>query len=198
MIEADPERDVQRMLLDLFNIAGYGVHSGIHPGPKADEAIDYILKKLRSAGLTNARLDPVKVNDAFPKSFAMNVNSRGEKTRPVSGFPKTRPNTPLKVRIAVLSDTVHAGDKVWAADDDMVFSDDKTCYRYPGLPDWPSLKWDWGGAARSLLARGRHPRISMPGNFTITMTFTDTEGAIVTDTRQIKVLNAPSIGRKRS
>ncbi len=145
MIEADPERDVQRMLLDLFNIAGYGVHSGIHPGPKADEAIDYILKKLRSAGLTNARLDPVKVNDAFPKSFAMNVNARGEKTRPVSGFPKTRPNTPLKVRIAVLSDTVHAGDKVWAADDDMVFSDDKTCYRYPGLPDWPSLKWDWGG-----------------------------------------------------
>jgi hypothetical protein len=83
----NPEQEVQQMLLDLCDIAGYGIHSGIHPGPKADKAADYILKKLKMAGLTNARLDPVKVNDAFPKSFVMNVSVEGENPRPVSGFP---------------------------------------------------------------------------------------------------------------
>jgi len=34
------------MLRDLCTIAGYGIHSGIHPGPKADEVAQYILKKL--------------------------------------------------------------------------------------------------------------------------------------------------------
>jgi len=44
---------------------------------------------------------------------------------------KTRPNTPPKVRIAVLSDTVRVADTIWAANDDTFFRDDKTCYRYP-------------------------------------------------------------------
>jgi hypothetical protein len=71
--EENPEQDVQQMLLELCDIAGYGIHSGIHPGPKADKAANYILDKLRMAGLANARLDLVKVNDVFPKSFSMNV-----------------------------------------------------------------------------------------------------------------------------
>jgi hypothetical protein len=53
------------MLHDLCDISGYGIHSGIHPGPKADKAANYILQKLRLGGLTNAGLDQVKVNDAF-------------------------------------------------------------------------------------------------------------------------------------
>jgi hypothetical protein len=105
---------------------------------------------------------------------------------------KTRPNTPPKVRIAVLSDTVRTGDKVWVANDDMVFSDDKTCYRYPGIPHWASLKWDWGDGTITMGEGTPSTHIyTKPGDYTITMTLTDTEGAIGTDTRQIKVLAIP-------
>jgi hypothetical protein len=96
------------------------------------------------------------------------------------------------VRIAVLSDTVRVGDKVWAANDDMVFSDDKTCYRYPGIPYWASLKWDWGDGTITIGEGTPSTHIyTKPGDYTITMTLTDSEGAVGTDTQQIKVLDPP-------
>jgi hypothetical protein len=87
MVAQSPEQDVQQMLQELCDIAGYGIHSGIHPGPKADEAANYILSKLQGAGLTNARLEAVKVNNVFPSKFAMTAEVDGEKARSVSGFP---------------------------------------------------------------------------------------------------------------
>jgi PKD repeat protein len=106
---------------------------------------------------------------------------------------KTRPNTPPKVRIAVLSDTVRVGDKVWAANNDMFFSDDKACYRYPGIPDWASLKFDWGDGTITVGEGTPSTHVyKKPGDYTITMTLTDTEDAVASDTHKIKVLNAPS------
>ena len=86
MVAQSPEQEVQKMLQELCDIAGYGIHSGIHPGPRTDEAANYILSKLQGAGLTNARLEPVKVNNVFPSKFAMTVEVDGEKARSVSGI----------------------------------------------------------------------------------------------------------------
>ncbi|MGD9162118.1 MAG: PKD domain-containing protein [Desulfobacteraceae bacterium] len=130
----------------------------------------------------NAHIEILETVDRLPGGFLRYDN-----------LDKTRPNTPPKVRIAVLSDTVRAGDKVWAANDDMVFYDDKTCYRYPGIPYWASLKWDWGDGEITMGEGTPSTHIyTKPGNYMITMTLTDSEGATGTDTQQIKVLNPPS------
>jgi hypothetical protein len=102
---------------------------------------------------------------------------------------KTRLNTPPKVRIAILSDTVRVGDTVWAANDDTFFHDDKTCYRYPGIPEWAYIKWDWGDGSTTV--GSGVPAIHVykhPGTYKITMTFTDTEGGQSKDTKDITVL----------
>ena len=43
--KATPAEQAVDMMYDLCGIAGYGIHSGVHPGPKADEAAAYIRKK---------------------------------------------------------------------------------------------------------------------------------------------------------
>ena len=82
----DPAQEIMQMMEDLCNISGYGIYSGIHPGPKADQAAHYILQKLQSAGL-NATLQPVKINNGFPTAFGITVNVAGEGSRSISGFP---------------------------------------------------------------------------------------------------------------
>jgi hypothetical protein len=105
---------------------------------------------------------------------------------------KTRPNTPPNVRISVLSDTVRVGDRVWVANDDMVYHDDKTSFRYPGVPQWARLEWDWGDGEITVGEGTPSTHVyNKPGTYTITMTFTDTEGAVGKDTRKIKVLAGP-------
>ena len=37
--------------------------------------------------MKNARLEPVKVNNVFPRAFEMTVEVGGEKIRTISGFP---------------------------------------------------------------------------------------------------------------
>ena len=104
----------------------------------------------------------------------------------------TRPNTAPEVRIAVLSDTVSVGDTVWVANDDMVFYDDKTCYRYPGVPEWAYLNWDWGDGTITVGSGTPATHVyTEPGTYTITMTMTDTEGESATDTMDITVLSMP-------
>ena len=102
---------------------------------------------------------------------------------------KTRPNEPPKARIALLSDTVCVGDTVWVANDDTFFHDDKTCYRYPGIPAWAYLQWDWGDGSITLGSGVPATHVyTNPGKYKLTMTFTDTEGAQITDTQTMTVL----------
>lgn len=104
---------------------------------------------------------------------------------------KTRPNTPPTVRISALTDAIRVGDTIWVANDDMFFRDDKTCYRYPGVPEWAHLKWDWGdGTITHGSGTPANHVYKDPGTYIITMTFTDTEGAQSTDTKNITVLPA--------
>ena len=71
----------------------------------------------------------------------------------------------------------------------MFFYDDKTCYRYPGVPEWASLKWDWGDGTITLGSGVPATHVYKDaGRYKITMTFTDTEGVQSTDTKKITVL----------
>jgi hypothetical protein len=73
-------REIMEIIRELCDIAGYGIHSGIHPGPKADEAARYILQKLHAAGLTTARLEPIRVNNPYPKDYEVTVEVDGKET----------------------------------------------------------------------------------------------------------------------
>jgi hypothetical protein len=72
--------EVMRMIQDLCNLAGYGVHSGINVGKKGDTAANYILGKLHAAGLKDAKLEPIKVNSPFPETYEVTVEVEGEET----------------------------------------------------------------------------------------------------------------------
>jgi hypothetical protein len=81
---------------------------------------------------------------------------------------------------------VRVGDTVWAANDDMYFFDDKTCYRYPGIPYWSALKWDWGDGTVTVGEGTPSTHVYQePETYTITMTLTDFEGAVGTDSKEV-------------
>jgi len=105
---------------------------------------------------------------------------------------KTRPNTPPKVRIEILSDTVRVGDAAMVWNDSYFFHDDKASYHYPALPEWAGTAWDWGDGTPLAIGGPIVDHVyESPGAYTITMTFTDTEGAQGMATREIKVLPMP-------
>ena len=70
-------QEVRQIAQELCDIAGYGLQSGIHPGPKADEAANYILNKLMESGL-DARLEPVVIRDPWPESWSLTVDDKGK------------------------------------------------------------------------------------------------------------------------
>jgi hypothetical protein len=141
---------------------------------------------------------PEKITlDQLKRAYAVHIEILEAVDRTPEGFlrydtiDKTRPNTPPKARIAVLSDTVRVGDTIWVANDDTFFGDDKTCYRYPGIPEWAYLKWDWGDGSITLGSGVPATHVyEQTGTYKITMTFTDTEGDQITDTKKITVLPA--------
>jgi len=71
---------IMEMIQDLCDIAGYGIHSGTRPGEKADMTAKFILDKLHTAGLTDAKLEPIKVNSPFPEDYQVIVKIEDEET----------------------------------------------------------------------------------------------------------------------
>jgi len=105
---------------------------------------------------------------------------------------KTRPNTPPRVSIAVLSDTVRTGDSVKVWNDETRFYDDKTSFHYPALPEWAGTTWDWGDGTPVTVGGPTATHVyQKPGTYSVTMKFTDTEDATTTTTKEIRVLPLP-------
>jgi hypothetical protein len=187
--------------IDAFRSPGGGPNWGVAPTSSP---------WVNSASITrfyHSPLDtPEKITlDQLRRAYAAHIEILEAVDRLPEGFlrydtlDKSRPNTPPKVRIAVLSDTVRVGDTIWAANDDMYFFDDKTCYRYPGIPYWAFLKWDWGDGTTTIGEGTPSTHVyTQPGTYTITMTLTDFEGAVGTDSKNVKVLEAPPrVGSQR-
>jgi hypothetical protein len=133
--------------------------------------------------------------DQIERAYAAHIEILENIDRTPEGFlfydniSKTRPNKPPQVSIAVLSDRVRAGDAVKVWNDETRFFDDKTGYHYPALPEWAGTTWDWGDATPVTIDGPMATHVyENPGNYTITLKFTDTEGAIATATREITVL----------
>ncbi|MBN2059155.1 MAG: M28 family peptidase, partial [Deltaproteobacteria bacterium] len=74
------EKEIMEIISELCNIAGYGLDSGIRPGKSGDDAADYILGKLRNAGLDSARKEPIRVNNPYPSEYSMTVEAGGIRT----------------------------------------------------------------------------------------------------------------------
>jgi hypothetical protein len=133
--------------------------------------------------------------DQIGRAYAAHIEILENVDRTPEGFlfynniSETRPNTPPKVSIAVLSDTVRVGDTIKVWNDETRFYDDKTSYHYPALPEWAGTTWDWGDGTPVTVGGPTATHIyENPGTYTITMTFTDTERATATATKVIKAL----------
>ena len=136
--------------------------------------------------------------DQLERAYAAHVEILENVDRTPEGFlfydniTKTRSNKPPRVSIAVLSDRVKAGDTVRVWNDETRFFDEKTSYHYPALPEWAGTIWDWGDATPVTIDGPVATHIyENPGNYTITLKFTDTDGVIARATREITVLPLP-------
>jgi hypothetical protein len=136
--------------------------------------------------------DQIKRAYASHIEILENVDATPEGFLRYDNIDPTRPNTPPKVRIEVLSDTVHAGDLVLVWNDSFFYSDDKTAYHYPGVPYWAGTTWDWGDGTPPTVGGPIVNHVySKPGTYTVTMKFTDTENAVGTATVSITVAAVP-------
>lgn len=137
-------------------------------------------------------LDQVERAYAAHVEIIENISGTPEGFLKYDTIDNTKENTPPEVRIDLLSNTVRVGDLVMAWNDNTFFYDDKTAYHYPGVPYWAGTTWDWGDGSDITIGgpTANHTYLT-PGSYTITMTFTDTEGASTTATRQVEVLSMP-------
>jgi hypothetical protein len=131
-----------------------------------------------------------QVERAYPAHIEIveNIARTPEGFLKYDNIDKTRENTAPEVRIALLSNVVSVGDVVMAWNDETFFYDDKTAYHYPGVPYWAGTVWDWGDGTKTTGGPNVNHTYASPGTFTVKMTFTDTEGAATTATRQVVVL----------
>jgi len=84
------------------------------------------------------------------------------------------------------------GDLVLVWNDSYYFFDDKTSYHHPAQSEWAGTTWDWGDDTPLTFGGPMVNHVYQnPGTYTITMKFTDTEGAQGTATQEIKVLAMP-------
>jgi len=134
-------------------------------------------------------LDQIKRAYAAHIEILENIDRLPEGLLFYDNISKTRPNSPPRVNIAVLSDTVMAGDTVTVWNDETRFYDDKTSYHYPALPEWAGTTWDWGDGTPVTVGGPTTTHIYQnPGTYSITMEFTDTESAATTAVKKVKVL----------
>lgn len=70
---------IMETIQELCEMAGYGIHSGTNVGEKGHRAARYIRDKLHEAGLGEARLEPIKVNNPYPNRYELIVNAEGKK-----------------------------------------------------------------------------------------------------------------------
>jgi len=176
--------------LDKFASPGGGPNNGIAPTSSP---------WVNSASITkyyHSLLDtPEKITlDQMERAYLAHIEILEAVDRTPEGFlrydtlDKTRPNTPPVVKIMVMDDTVKVGDTVIVGNDDGVFYDDKTCYRNPGVPEWAYLNWNWGDGTTTIGSGTPATHVyTAPGDYTIKMTMTDTEGAATSDTHVIHV-----------
>lgn len=98
-------------------------------------------------------------------------------------------NKSLQVSMAILSDTVRVGDTVKIWNDETRFYADKMSYHESALPEWAGTAWDWGDGTPVTYGGPTSTHVyKKPGNYTITMKFTDTNGSTAVDTRGVTVL----------
>ena len=175
-----------------FNSFGSGPQWGVAPMTRPWVNVATIPLYYHSIFDTPEKVTPDQIKRAYAAHIEIleNIDRTPEGFLEYDTISRTRSNTPPEVRIAILSDTVRVGDLVLVWNDSYSFYDDKTSYHYPALPEWAGTTWDWGDGTP--LAVGG-PMVNhvyeIPGTYTLTMTFADTEGAQGTATQEIKVLS---------
>jgi hypothetical protein len=178
-----------------FGTSGYGPQWGMAPTTSPWVNVASIPLYYHSTLDTPDKITLDQVGRAYAAHIEIleNVDQTPEGFLFYDNISETRPNTPPKVSIAVLSDMVRVGDIVKVWNDETRFYDDKTSYHYPALPEWAGTIWDWGDGTSVTLGGPMAMHIyENPGTYTITMKFTDTERATATATRVIKVLEFPA------
>jgi hypothetical protein len=118
-----------------------------------------------------------------------NIDSTPEGFLYYDNISKMRPNKPPQVSVSILSKTVRAGDTVKVWNDETRFYDDKAAYHYPALPEWAGTIWGWGDGTPMTIGGPTATHIyANPGTYTITMKFTDTEGAEGIATMEVTII----------
>lgn len=178
-----------------FGTSGYGPQWGIAPTTSPWVNVASIPLYYHSILDTPDKITLDQVERAYAAHIEIleNVDHTTEGFLFYDNISETRPNIPPQVSIAVLSDTVRVGDTVKVWNDETRFYDDKTSYHYQALPEWAGTTWDWGDGTPVTVGGPTAMHIyENPGTYTITMKFTDTEGATATATKAIKVLHLAS------
>jgi hypothetical protein len=174
-----------------FNSFGMGPQWGMAPGTSPWVNVATIPLYYHSILDTPEKITLDQLERAYAAHIEIleNVDKTPEGFLRYDNIDRTRPNTPPEVRIEILSDTVRVGDLVQVWNDSYFFYDDKTSYHYPALPEWAGTTWDWGDGTPLTLGGPMVNHVyENPGIYTITMSFTDTEGAQGTAIREIEVL----------
>ncbi|MFC1838041.1 PKD domain-containing protein [Thermodesulfobacteriota bacterium] len=173
-----------------FNSIGSGPQWGIAPSTRPWVNVATIPLYYHSILDTPEKVTLDQAKRAYRAHIEIleNIDRTPEGFLEYDNISKIRPNRPPEIRIEILSDKVRVGDLVLVWNDSYFFNDDKTSYHYPALPDWAGTTWDWGDGTHQAIGGPMVDHVyENPGTYTVTMTFTDTEGAQSTATREIKV-----------
>jgi hypothetical protein len=174
-----------------FGTSGYGPQWGMAPATSPWVNVASIPLYYHSTLDTPDKITLDQVERAYAAHIEIleNIDKTPEGFLFYDNISLTRTNTPPRVSIAALSDKVRVGDTVKVWNDETRFYDDKTSYHYPALPEWAGTTWNWGDGTPLTIGGPTATHIyENPGSYTITMKFTDTEGAQATATKTINVL----------
>jgi hypothetical protein len=177
-----------------FGTSGYGPQWGMAPTTSPWVNVASIPLYYHSTLDTPDKITLDQVERAYAAHIEIleNVDKTPEGFLFYDNISLTPTNTPPRVSIAALSDKIRAGDAVKVWNDETRFYDDRTSYHYPALPEWAGTTWDWGDGTPLTVGGPTATHIyEKPGSYTITMRFTDTEGAQGTATKRIEVFPLP-------